>query len=80
VLRPTGFEYLSPAQAPSLPDWWLRQQKMIHKEFRRGFDSLVILVSWMLCGENETTRSSTSQGCRPQEFPRKVAFGSLLAS
>jgi hypothetical protein len=29
-------------------NWWLRVRKLVPKPFRRGFDSLVFLIGWML--------------------------------
>ena len=31
--------------------WWLRARKLVTKPFRRGFDSLVFLIGWMLWKE-----------------------------
>jgi len=31
--------------------WWLRARKLVPKPFRRGFDSLVFLIGWMLWKE-----------------------------
>jgi hypothetical protein len=35
-------------------DWWLRTRKMIPKPLRRGFDSFVFLVGWMLWKERNS--------------------------
>jgi hypothetical protein len=32
----------------SFEEWWLAARELIRKEYRRRFDSLVILMSWML--------------------------------
>jgi hypothetical protein len=29
-------------------EWWLSNRKRVDKHFRRGFDSIVFLIGWML--------------------------------
>ena len=45
---PSGVVFI--AEEPALP-WCLRQRKQVPKELRRGFDSLVFLIGWMLWKE-----------------------------
>jgi len=33
--------------------WWLRSRKLVDKQLRKDFDSLLFLVGWN-CGKNET--------------------------
>ena len=41
--------------------WWLHSRKLVSKDLRRGFDSLVFLVSWRLWKEmNSRTFNNTS--------------------
>jgi hypothetical protein len=39
--------------------WWLRTRKLIAKQVRKGFDSLVFLVGWRLWKERTFTGVST---------------------
>jgi len=47
-------------QVPSADDgeaaleWWLRSRKTVQKSLRRGFDSLIFLVGWMLWKERNS--------------------------
>ncbi|XP_066342265.1 uncharacterized protein [Miscanthus floridulus] len=45
-LRRVGRQQLVPLGDSCLSDWWLHTRASIPKEFRRSFDSLVLLVSW----------------------------------
>ena len=47
-----GWESISPSSHElGLAAWWTVARKSIHKENRQCFDSVVILVSWMLWKE-----------------------------
>jgi len=35
-------------------EWWLRSRKTVQKSLRRGFDSLIFLVGWMLWKERNS--------------------------
>jgi hypothetical protein len=48
LLRQARFRNLVPTQDDDFPDWWLVRRKALHKDRRKGFDSLVPLVSWSL--------------------------------
>ena len=42
-------------------DWWLRTRKLLHKQLRKGFDSLFFLVGWSIWKErNARTFNGTS--------------------
>ena len=41
-----GFQHLRPNDDSSLVDWWQQAWVEVPESFRRGFDSLVLLVSW----------------------------------
>jgi hypothetical protein len=44
LLAHVGFQHLCPSSNSSLVDWWLQTQTLVPNAFRRGFDSLVLLV------------------------------------
>ncbi|KAG2652208.1 hypothetical protein PVAP13_1NG335619, partial [Panicum virgatum] len=52
VLRKGNLQRLTPS--PSASDfvhWWLQSRKQLRKQMRKPFDSLVILVTWILWKE-----------------------------
>ena len=52
LLRKLGWESVSPsAHELGMVAWWTVARKSIHKDNRQCFDSVVILVSWMLWKE-----------------------------
>jgi len=52
ILRKLGWERLTPdMHTLNFPSWWLDARKQVPKAGRRGFDSLVILVSWIVWKE-----------------------------
>jgi hypothetical protein len=46
LLARVGFLHLCPDANSSLVDWWLQARAQAPNPFRRGFDTLVLLVSW----------------------------------
>ena len=57
--------------ADSFWSWWLRSCKLVSKDLRRGFDSLVFLVGWHLYGKKETQGlSTTPAAARVRSFER----------
>jgi len=52
VLRRLGYErLLHQAQSDYILDWWAHARKLIPKIWRRGFDSLAVLICWLLWKE-----------------------------
>jgi predicted SAM-dependent methyltransferase len=52
ILRVGGFQYLAPMPDEQWPDyWWLRRRKQVQKDQRKGFDAMVVLVTWRLWKE-----------------------------
>jgi hypothetical protein len=51
LLRRAGFQFLVPVAESAMPDWWLHSRERLPKDCRRGFDSFVLLVSWLLWRE-----------------------------
>jgi hypothetical protein len=41
----------TPMPSCTVPDWWITHRKQMIKERRKGFDSLVVLVCWLLWKE-----------------------------
>ena len=51
-MRRLGYErLLQQAQCDYILDWWAHARKLIPKVWRRGFDSLVVLICWLLWKE-----------------------------
>jgi hypothetical protein len=49
VLQGFGLSHLTPAQSDgSFSPWWPKSLKLVPKEFKKGMNSLIILVSWEL--------------------------------
>jgi len=46
LLQRVGFQFLCPNGDADLVNWWLASRREISSGFRKGFDSLVLLVSW----------------------------------
>jgi hypothetical protein len=77
VLRWSGSHQLSPSLGDQWPEWCLTQRKRVHCD-RRGFDSLVALVSWLLWKQRSGTLVFltmfvwTSTRCRPSSEMRPL--------
>jgi hypothetical protein len=48
LLRSAGFQYLTPSSDAALDSWRLSSHKRVQKDSRKGFDTLVVLVCWMV--------------------------------
>jgi hypothetical protein len=51
LLRPSGWDQLTPLPGSLLSSWWMDARCLVPKQLRRGFDSVVLLVSWRLWRE-----------------------------
>ena len=52
ILRKIGWDRVTPSTLTfNFPSWWTDARKQIPKTGRRGFDSLVILVCWIIWKE-----------------------------
>ena len=52
VLRRCNLQQVTPQpMASDFFEWWCRSRKQIRKELRKGFDSLLLLVAWLLWKE-----------------------------
>jgi hypothetical protein len=49
-----GSRYLTPSVELVLADWWIASRKRIQKLHRKGFDTLLLLVCWMLWNERNS--------------------------
>ena len=67
-----GWDEATPgSQAVSFADWWTGARKRFPRSSRKGFDSLVVLVSWLLWKEqNNRTFDRRAQSAR--EFQAAV--------
>jgi hypothetical protein len=62
ILSRFGFQQLTLAPEGGFRPWWLRCRKLIPRQLRKAFDSLIILVAWQLWLEhNDRTFSSSSR-------------------
>jgi hypothetical protein len=52
MLEPAGLQLLLDGQTEDgLCNWWLKKRQLMESEKSRGFDALVLLVSWELWKE-----------------------------
>ncbi|XP_066320259.1 uncharacterized protein [Miscanthus floridulus] len=51
LLAMTGLQRFGPSHDARLADWWQQTRADVPRSLRRGFDSLVLLVSWILWKE-----------------------------
>jgi hypothetical protein len=51
MLHRPGLHALTPSLAVSIPDWWLNSRRRFIKAEHRGYDSLVVLISWLIWKE-----------------------------
>ena len=51
ILITVGLQHTAPSPSDTLVDWWLAARKQVPGALSRGFDSLVLLVSWELWKE-----------------------------
>ena len=57
-----GFQHLCPSDESVLLDWWQQERMRAPESFRRGFDSLVLLVSWEVW--KERNRRTFDSSCK----------------
>lgn len=48
LLCPIGWERIAPGQGAVLSVWWMDARKQVPRELQKGFDSALLLVSWVL--------------------------------
>ena len=71
LLSAIGLDHLLPSGVSRLVGWWQDSRALLPQHLRRGFDSLVVLVSWTLWKErNARTFDNTS--CTPTQTVAKV--------
>ena len=51
LLSRVRMQHLVPPDGSCLSEWWQNTRTTISKPFKRSFDSLVLLVSWMVWNE-----------------------------
>lgn len=51
LLAPLALQHLAPDGGSSLVDWWLTARQLPPVDLRRAFDSLVLLVAWVIWKE-----------------------------
>jgi hypothetical protein len=62
LLARVGLQHLAPESITTLADWWLQTRRDIPDSHRRAFDSLVLLVAWVIWKErNARTFRSTAR-------------------
>jgi len=61
LLASAGHQHLAPGNDSTLADWWLLTRDEVPGTFRRAFDSLVLLVAWIMWKErNNRTFSNVA--------------------
>ena len=57
-----GLQHLAPGNDSTLADWWLLTRDAVPETIRRAFDSLVLLVAWVIWKErNSRTFSNVAK-------------------
>ena len=51
ILSTVGLQHTVPSPSDTLVDWWLEARKQVPGALSRGFNSLVLIVSWELWKE-----------------------------
>jgi hypothetical protein len=51
LLAVTGLQLAAPTTASTLADWWLLAREAVPEDEHRAFDSLVMVVSWIIWKE-----------------------------
>jgi len=51
LLAKAGLQQLGQSHDSTMADWWLQTRAAVPETFRRGFDSRVLLVSWVIWKE-----------------------------
>jgi len=61
LLVKAGQQHLGPGHDSTVADWWLQTRDAVPDTFMRAFDSLVLLVSWVIWKErnNRTFNNAT---------------------
>lgn len=63
LLHPVGLDVMVPTQDEELPVWWIRQRALLQPQCRHAFDSLLLLIAWMVWKErNNRTFQRASLG------------------
>jgi hypothetical protein len=72
-LRSAGLNILEPSQESTLEDWWRGARGRVHKDDRRKFDTLVILVAWSLWKQrNARVFGNIGQQCDAMQLTDRV--------
>jgi hypothetical protein len=68
-----GLSIAEPQRNISFEDWWLTTRSFIRKEDRKRFDSLVILVAWMLWKQrNARVFGNTREYCNVRQLVSRI--------
>jgi hypothetical protein len=68
-LHGIGLNLAEPQRSITFEDWWLATRGLIRKEDRKRFDSLVILVAWMLWKQcNARVFGNTREFCNATQL------------
>jgi hypothetical protein len=72
-LREIGLNLAEPQRSITFEDWWLAARGLIRKEDRKRFDSLVILVAWMLWKQrNARVFGNTREFCNATQLVSRI--------
>jgi hypothetical protein len=72
-LTAAGLNLVEPNTNSTLEAWWDAARQLVHKKDRRGFDSLVMLTSWMLWKQrNARVFNNVRQQCNVQQLVIRI--------
>jgi hypothetical protein len=72
-LQGIGLNIVEPQRSITFQAWWLAARGLIRKEDRKRFDSLVILVAWMLWKQrNARVFGSTREFCNTTQLVSRI--------
>ena len=71
LLSAIGLDHLLPSDVSRLVGWWQDSRVVLPQNLRRGFDSLVVLVSWTLWKERNV-RTFDNTSCTSAQTLAKV--------